>query len=268
MFKAIATDLDGTLLDSNKKISEYSIKTLEKACKKGIEFIVCTGRMHHSLRNILPVLPFCRFVISSMGAEIYENNKRIYYRPLEKEYADILVDYALKNDIHMNLYINDVLYTNKMDKYAEQYYRDSSSMALEIKGDVKEFFDGKATSKIVYIGEPEDMEKHSAEIEKILGRKVNICASNKRYIECSSLNAQKDLAIKYVLDKLGIGLDELIVFGDSGNDVVMLKNTGFSVCVGNGWDEAKAASDIVVESNDDDGVARTVERLILKEEEL
>ena len=62
---------------------------------------------------------------------------------------------------------------------------------------------------------------------------------------------------------LNLKKEDLIVFGDSGNDVSMLKNTGFSCCVANGWDEAKEASNLIVESNDNDGVARTVERLIL-----
>ena len=93
MFKLIASDLDGTLLKNNAAISQYSVSILEAAAQAGIPFIICTGRMYDSLKEILPALPFCRYAITSMGAEIYDNfeKKRIYSKPLEHEYAEVLI---------------------------------------------------------------------------------------------------------------------------------------------------------------------------------
>jgi Cof subfamily protein (haloacid dehalogenase superfamily) len=266
MFKVIATDLDGTLLDSEQKVSAYTVETLKKACEMGVEFIVCTGRMYDSIGFLLPDIPFCRYAITSMGAEIYDNfeKKRIYECPLEEEHTMMLAQYALEHNVHMNIYIDNVLYTNIMDKYAERYYRETTTMAKLIEGDVLEFLKGKRLSKLIFIGEEEDIAEHSKAVHAMLDGKVNICASQKRYVECSHLNAQKDITLNAFIERLGYRRDELIVFGDSGNDVSMLENTGFSVCVGNGWQEAKKISNLVVESNDNDGVARTVERLIIK----
>jgi Cof subfamily protein (haloacid dehalogenase superfamily) len=201
-----------------------------------------------------------------MGAEIYDafENKRIYSRPLENEHTLAIAEYALKNNIHMNIYIDDVLYTNSLDKYSERYFKETGAMAKQIDGDVMKFLEGKGLSKLVYIGEDDVIAEHYKEVEKMVGGKVNICASFKRYVECSHIEAQKDITLNRFIEELGIRKDELIVFGDSGNDVSMLKNTGFSCAVANGWPETKKAADIIVESNDNDGVARTVERLILK----
>ena len=126
-----------------------------------------------------------------------------------------------------------------------------------------EFIKGKKLSKILFISEPEVAKQHFENMQKMFGDKLNICASHPRYVEMSHIDAQKDKALLVLLDMLNIKKEELIVFGDSGNDVSMLKNTGYSCSVANGWDEAKEASDLIVESNDDDGVAKCVERLIL-----
>ncbi len=265
MFKIIASDLDGTLLNSNQQISDYTVNTLKEAYDKGIDFIVCTGRMYDSMSFLLPKLTFCRYAITSMGAEVYDNfeKKLIYERPMEEKHVLEIAEYALKNNIHMNLYVENVLYTNSLDKYSEKYYKDTTSMAKLVEGDVLEFLKGKKLSKLVFIGEPEDMPQHFEYFEKKLGGQLNICASFRHYVEFSHIDAQKDITLNKFIESLGYKRDELIVFGDSGNDISMLKNTGFSVCVGNGWDEAKKESNLICESNDNDGVAKTVERLIL-----
>ncbi len=267
MFKLIASDLDGTLLDSNKKISPYSCAVLKQAYEQGYEFIICTGRMYDSLKHILPDIPFCRYAIVNMGADIYDNftHEHIYSRPLEEEYAHVLVDYAIEHSIHMQVYIDNVLYVNCLDKYSDQYFADTGSASHKIEGDMHEFIRGRKISKMIFIGEPEDIAVHDARVREMLGGKINICASSKTYVECSSLTAQKHIALNYLVEKLGHTRDELIVFGDSGNDVAMLENTGFPVCVGNGWEEAKRVSKLIVESNDNDGVAKTIKRLMLKE---
>jgi len=270
MFKVIATDLDGTLLRKDKTISEYTGAVLAEAVKKGTELIICSGRMYDSMKYIVPQLPFCHYAISSMGADIYDNytKERIYSKPLEGEYTEQLVAYGLENGLHMNIYIDDVLYANSYDKYAETYFRETTSKAIELDCDTLEFVKGKALSKLVFIDEPEKIKPHYEAICNRFSGKINICASDKRYVECSSIMAQKDITLNAFIKKLGYTRDELIVFGDSGNDVSMLKNTGFSVCVGNGWQEAKSVSHLIVESNKNDGVARTVSRLILKNTEV
>ncbi len=265
MFKLIATDLDGTLLTDERKITQYTKDILKQAVDKGVDFVICTGRMYDSLKYILPELPFCRYAITCMGAEIYDNfeKKCIYEKSIPEEYAQIMARYALAKNIHMNIYIDNILYTNSLDKYSLRYFEETTSMATQIEGDVLEFIKGKKISKLIYIGEPEDMEISGREITDLLCGKVNICASNKRYVEMSAIDAQKDITLNLLAEKLNVERKEMIVFGDSGNDMAMLKNTGFSVCVGNGWPEAKSVSNIIVESNNDDGVAKTVKRLIL-----
>ncbi len=266
MFKVIASDLDGTLLNSDKDISDYTLKTLEEAYKNGIDFIVCTGRLYKSMEFLLPKLTFCRYSITSMGAEIYDNfqKKLIYERPMEEEHVLKIVEYGLKNNVHMNIYINNELYTNSLDKYSEKYFKDTTTQALLIEGDVLEFVKGKKLSKLIFIGEEEDMPSHFEKMRETFGGSLNICASFRHYVEFSHIEAQKDITLNKFIESLGHKRDELIVFGDSGNDVSMLKNTGFSVTVGNGWDEAKRVSNLICESNDNDGVAKTVKRLVLR----
>lgn len=264
MFKLIASDLDGTLLNSNKDISDYSIKVLKEAQGKGVDFAVCTGRMYGSMEYLMPKLTFSKYSINIMGAEIYNNftKERIYFRPLEDEHAMAIAKYAMDNKVHMNLYIDNVLYTNFDDEFRHWYHQETTSLGIVVE-DIIEFIKGKKLSKILFISEPDEAKKHFENMQKMFGEELNICASHPRYVEFSHIDAQKDKTLLVLLDMLNIKKEELIVFGDSGNDVSMLKNTGYSCCVANGWDEAKQASDLIIESNDDDGVAKTVEKLIL-----
>ena len=267
MFHAIVTDLDGTLLQSDRTLSDYTVQTLERACRQGATLIVSTGRMYDSLKCILPRLPFCRYAVTTMGAELYDtqSGQLLESVPLEEAYTEALVAYGLAHNIHMNLYIDNVLYTNSMDKYAQQYFRITTTMAKLVEGDVQAFVRGKKLAKLVFIGEEEEIAVHNKAIRELLGGKINICASSRMYVECSSLRAQKHLMLDRLLKQLSIKKEETLVFGDSGNDVTMLSSIGFSVCVANGWEEAKAVSRLLCESNDDDGVARTVAILLLKE---
>ena len=264
MFKLIASDLDGTLLNSNKEISDYSIKVLKEAQEKGVDFAVCTGRMYGSMEYLMPKLTFSKYSINIMGAEIYNNftKERIYFRPLEDEHVEKIVRYATDNKVHMNVYIDNVLYTNFDDEFRHWYHKETTSLGIVVDNMI-EFVKGKKLSKIVFISQPEDAKRHFENMQQILGNSLNICASHPRYVEMSHIDAQKDKTLLVLLDMLNIKKEELIVFGDSGNDISMLKNTGYSCCVANGWDEAKQASDLIIESNDDDGVAKTVEKLIL-----
>lgn len=265
MFKLIASDLDGTLLKNDKTISEYSASVLRAAAQAGVPFIICTGRMYDSLKEILPTLPFCQYAITCMGAEIYDNfeKKRIYSKPLEHEYARELIAYAQKNNVHMQLYIDDILYTSAMDEYTDLYLKNTTSLGRLIDGDIFEFIKGKDISKILYMGQPEDIARHSQAVSALLNGKIRSVSSDPMFAEFASLNAGKDTALKALCLHLNVKMDELIVFGDSGNDIDMLQNTGFSCAVANAWDEAKKAANILIESNENDGVAKTVRRLIL-----
>lgn len=268
MFKIIATDLDGTLLRQDGSVSEYTQKILAEAAQKGVETIICTGRMFTALRGVLPQVPFCRYAITIMGAEIYDikEKKKIFSMPLEDENVEFLLQYGYENNLHTHIYIDDVLYVNAMDKYTEYYTKHSTSIANLLKEDMRQFAKGKKLSKILFMAEADEVKVHLARLKKLKGEKINFCASDPTYLECSSIKAQKDITLNYFIEQLGIKRDELIVFGDSGNDISMLKNTGFSCAMANGWPEAKEVADLVVESNEEDGVAKTVERLILNGE--
>lgn len=267
MFKAIAVDLDGTLLHNDRTISAYTKDVLARAVNAGTEFIICTGRMYDSLKTILPQLPFCHYAITCMGAEVYDTrtNERVISHPMEQAYAETLVAYAQETHTHIQLYSHNILYTNSLDKYSDRYFIETTSQARGIDGDVMTFAKTNEFSKMILIDEEDRIPEHRERVQALLGGKLNICASCTRYVECSSLTATKDGTLNDLMASLGIARNELIVFGDSGNDVSMLANTGFSCAVANGWESAKKVSNLIVESNENDGVARTVARLILKE---
>ena len=98
MFKLIASDLDGTLLDSRLEVSDETVKVLNRAYEKGVDFVICTGRMYDSLKYILPKVPFCRYAITCMGAEIYDNFEKKRIRD-ESEIGIIILANRLRTNV-------------------------------------------------------------------------------------------------------------------------------------------------------------------------
>ncbi len=269
MFKIIASDMDGTLLTNDKKIMPQTIKVLNKASKKGCEFVICTGRMFASVKQFLPQLPFCNYAVCCNGAEIYDAKtlKRIHFSPMNSDDVFSIAQFAQDRDLHLHLYADDILYTNKIDELSQFYFKNTRTTGVLIKEPLEEFVQKKQFAKVLLLINPEDNLLLTQELEKIAGQNVNISSSSGFLIEATDKNVGKDTALKHIAKLLDVKMEEIIVFGDSGNDTPMLENTGFSCVVANAGEKQKQIADLIVESNEHQGVAKTVNRLILNNEE-
>ncbi|MGX6592294.1 HAD family hydrolase [Cetobacterium ceti] len=256
--KAVALDLDGTLLNSKKEVTEKTMKVLKQLKNNGILIIISTGRPYSSIKNLLKELGIEGMVICYNGAKVvnFENDSTIFEIPLEEEYVKRLIEISREEKVHLNLYQDDIWYVEDDENAESQKYKLLTKLIPQKKD--FESFDSYEMTKTLYVGE----NKKLKEIEKILkeefGNEVYLAFSQKFLLEILNKKVNKGSALLYVLEQYGISKDECMAFGDAINDIEMLTCVKYGIAMGNAMDEVKKIARDITKSNDEDGVAKYI----------
>ena len=254
--KLLLFDLDGTLLCSNKTISERTHSALMACRKKGILIGVSTSRGEQNSLTFLDKLN-PDILISSGGALVKRGEKYIYSSEMTPKETRQMIARARKicgDDCEITVDTIDKHFWNyKIDpKTQDQTWGDS------IYSDFNTF-DLPALKICVEILDDEN----AKELKAALPKYDCIRFSDGFWYKFTKAGVTKEKAIHKVCEALGIRLDDIIAFGDDYADIGMLKLCGLGVAMGNAIDEVKLVSDIVIGSNDEDGIAEYIEREFL-----
>ncbi|ACZ00646.1 Cof-type HAD-IIB family hydrolase [Streptobacillus moniliformis] len=266
MYKAVVTDLDGTLLNSSHKVSEYSKKVIKKFVEKGYKFYIATGRLHASTKEIADSIGVKIPLITVNGTRILdENGNEIYNNTLSFETVKKIASLDYKScgeDLLINGYFRNVWLVT--DKKAEEYYRKERPDKPYFPNTVsEEEFMSKTFNKMHFIGNHESLLKLREKILKEIDEDLNVVFVGNTCLEIFNKDANKAKAAKFVLEKDGIKLSEAIAFGDSLNDYEMLKEVGKGFLMGNAIYLLKemAPELEIIETNDNDGEAKKIEEI-------
>lgn len=266
----IVLDLDGTLLTSEKTISERNYTALEQAAKRGVHIVPSTGRFYDGMPQVVRDLPFVRYVISINGAEIYDvRTRKVLYSsqiPMEQaeEVFDVLDTLPVVYDCFQNgwAWMAKEMY-NTVDRYI------SDPTVLEMVQRLRTPVDGFRTWVRAHgIGVQKiqmffaDMDARAAAMSMLRYQfpDLNVTSSITNNIELNSPNAHKGAALLELCRQLGVDVRAVMAFGDGLNDVTMLRTAGIGVSMKNADVEVKAAADYVTDTNDNDGVAKAIWR--------
>lgn len=266
-YRIVSTDFDDTLLKDDGTISPYTKKVIEKYIAAGGVFMINTGRMIASIVKRAKDLNLKGKVVGYQGAMIYDldNEKIIYHNPIDYKTAYELIKKmeAVKSVLH--IYIDDVLYYKKVSEFSKAYENVSNVQGVELNEDLSEYVlkNKSSVTKILLCAEPDKVKGLIKETEEEFKDKIYCCCSKPFFFEALKGDSNKGLACKFIADSLNIDMAEVLAFGDGINDIPMLKMAGLSFAVENASEEAKAAADFVCESNNNDGVAKTVEKYCL-----
>ena len=275
--KMIAVDLDGTLFTSSKEILPETLSALERASAMGIEIVPATGRPFHGVSEKVTELEFVNYILTCNGAAIY--NRRtgecLYEQPMSWEKgAEILT--ALKGlNISIDAFINGYSYKersqiNFIDSLAlSQVMKDYIKKTRLYVDDLIEFVSSEKYSvqKITlnFAKNPDgtslDRDETKARLDKISDIAVVSGGDNNLEITESTIN--KGISLVNFGKRLGIDRSQIMAFGDSGNDLEMLKAAGFGVAMGNSEKAVHDIADYVTLSNNDNGIGDAIEKLIL-----
>ncbi len=287
MYKLIAIDLDGTLLNSYGQISEKNRNALNKAKEHNAEIIIASGRTTDSVRNIANDIGAKSYIICGNGSLIYDLQKEeiIYDKFIDKKKALQIIEICEQNSIYYNIYTENMVITKTLNNNVLFYYQENAS---------------KPDNKKTKINIVQDIYKYVEELENQHILKITISDSNSiifngiirklrnikdidvldvahmsrkiiktgteetvieyYYTEITSKNVDKWYAIEYLMDKLNIQRQEVMAIGDNVNDKMMIENAGCGVAMGNSAPYIKESADIVVSNNNEDGVAEVIEQ--------
>lgn len=259
--RLFAFDLDGTLLDSHKKLSNANLEALKEIQESGAVVAFASGRLGSSM---------CKYcsedleisMLTLNGAAVYKgkdlSSQLIFEAPLDSGYADFLLSYAQNQNFALNYYINEKLYTLKRPEnkpWNDLYYQQTSTDFIFL-----ETFDqlsGCRPSKILFVGDSSELDKQEAYFRSLWKDSIYICRTWDHYLEFMNPLANKGTGLKILAQAHGIDLSQTVAFGDAENDIPMLEAAGMGIAMGNAPDKVKeVASKVSSWSNDEDAIAR------------
>ncbi|WP_297598400.1 Cof-type HAD-IIB family hydrolase [uncultured Cetobacterium sp.] len=262
MIKAIALDLDGTLLNSKKELSEENKKILYKFYKKKCEIIIVTGRSYNATKLVVEELGFPLTAICYNGAKIIDTEKEdvIFEKPLDEHIVKKLIKLSRETKIHLNLYQDEKWYVENIKNWQTDYYKKATKLSPEEKDFCT--FETYLMTKALFIDENVELKKLEKLIKEYLKLDVYLAFSQERYLEVLDKEVNKGLALEKILKSKGVSLDECIAFGDAGNDMEMISMVKYGVAMGNASQELKDKASYITDINDENGVAKFLEKFL------
>ncbi len=258
--KLIAIDIDRTLLSSNHTVSIETRRYLKDLVAAGHIVVIATGRILSSARAIKEELGLDISYVGCNGATLYDHiNKRIVADALDRSVVEKILDVLQKHDIYHHYYTEDTIYANRLEHIAARFkaYNDGATVKhikdVIVTPDLKQTLDGNIVYKFGMFDDGSfDLAAVVADIEQIDG--VFLVYSNIGLLDIVKNGTSKWTAIKHLMDLHGVAKADVIAFGDSPNDIEMIKNAGIGVAMGNAVDSVKAVADRQTLTSDEDGV--------------
>ena len=285
MYKLIAIDLDGTLLNSYGQISEKNKESLKQAQSNGAEIVLSSGRSSSSVINFANDIGNCKYVICGNGSLIYDlqKNEIIYDKFIDIKKALQIIQICEQNSIYYNVYTETMVIAKTLENNVLFYHQenankpDSKKTKINLVSNIYDYvkdlknenilkFTISDKSSIIF----NSIIKKFREIKNIdvldvarMTRKIIKSGTEEvsleyYYTEITSEGVDKWNAIEWLAGKLDIEQNEIMAIGDNVNDKLMIENAGMGVAMGNSSPDIKEIADKVVADNNQDGVAEAV----------
>ena len=290
MYKLITIDLDGTLLNRYGEVTEYTKNVIKRTTDKGVLVVLASGRISESVLTIAKEIGANKYYISGNGSVLYDMQKDeiIYENYLNKEKVLEIIELCDKNSIYYNIYTENAVLAKSLNYNVAFYNYENTKKSSDKKTDINIVEDMysyiknsninkflKITicdeSKIVFssiikkIKNIEDIDV--LEVSHMSQKKIKTGTKEVEvgyfYTEVSSKNVDKWFAIEKVMQIENIKKEEVMALGDNNNDIIMIKNAGLGVAMGHSNDEVKKVADYITENNNEDGVAKAIEKYVL-----
>lgn len=270
----VFSDMDGTFLTTDKRISDIAWRALDALAQRGIPFVPCTGRPMSGLPAELLAHPAVHHAISANGASVFEldgsggdidDAHLIHSVPLGAERALAVWDIVRGRDATFDIFAGGRTYLARalFDRLPD-IIPDKATLKLiqQVRTPVDESPEqtierAPAIERVgIYWHDTRDRDEILAGLAAIPD--IVVTRSHPTNIEIMAEGATKGTALAWLCNHLGIDARGALAFGDSLNDIPMLEAAGAGVAVGNAEPEVRAAADLVVAENDEDGAAREI----------
>jgi len=272
-YKLLSLDLDKTLLDNNHKITKRNYNALKKCHEMGIHIILASGREVETINRYSDVLGIYDPIIACVGAIICgekRDGKRelLYHQPLPIGIVDQVMEFTLSRNWCLTVHYPDKILALEQNKYTDIYHNQTGA-TFTFVDDFYNIISGTQPTKLIIVVDAENRENVYQQFLKKWSSKANITKTNPEYVEINTKGVDKGIALNELCKILKVPLSKTMAFGDNYSDLPMLAVSGGKVLVENASDDIKSElknrfSDLIIApSNEDDGVAKIIEELIL-----
>ncbi len=251
MYKIIASDLDETLLQSDKHVSQKDIETIRNL-DEDIRFVVCTGRGFASVQGTLKEIGLHdkqnEYTISYNGGIITENkgNKIIYCKGLTHEEAEMLFNIGLKYDVCIHVYTVSTSHVYRLTEDEKEYLNGRQELTILDEPNISSI--NEQIMKILFCNtDMEYLKKIEQEIN--LNDRFSISYSAGRYLEFNPAGIDKGVGLENLARLLKIDMKDTIAVGDNVNDLPMIKKAGLGIGVSNVYEGIRKDCDVILESD-------------------
>lgn len=269
--KLLALDLDGTLTNSEKHVSQKNRDYIRRAQEKGIKVILASGRPVIGIKGVADELDLWTmggYILAYNGGHIIDckTGEDLVKRTIPMEYVHDICDVIHRFPVYPLCY-NDigVICENDTDRYVhKEGYNNSIPI---IKVDSLEAQITEPVVKFMVVGDPEQLMHAHRYLRKKFEGKLNVFFSEPYFMEITPLGIEKASALARLSEILGTTAEQMMACGDGLNDIPMLEYAGLSVAMRNAYEETQKVADyITAGTNEEDGVAEAIQRFILGDE--
>jgi Cof subfamily protein (haloacid dehalogenase superfamily) len=260
----VAIDLDGTLLRSDKQVTQHTAAMIQAVQARGVRVVLASARPPRTCRELHQRLGLDTYQINYNGALIQDvaGDRAWYHRPLACGSVRRIVQYARRcePEVTISLEVQDQWHTDRVDStWMTESARHEQPHRL---APLSRLLDGPVT-KCMLLAEPERLAPVHQAIRRRFGWRVRIHVSDHHLIQIVHPRVDKARALKRLARHYGIPRAAVMALGDAPNDAGMLRWAGLGVAVDNAWPQVQAAADVLTASNDHEGVAQALERYVL-----
>ena len=264
--KLIAMDLDGTLNNDEKRITSKTREALMQAQRQGIRLALASARPSPGLykeRDILRLQEYGGILMSYNGGRIVDaaSGEVLFETAMDLQQTKQVLRFLKQLPVTPILDDGVRFYVTDANGYKVDYECKNNGMECAVVADLEQFLSFTPV-KILMSVQPAQLLQVQREIAAFLPESLAVVQTAPFYLEVIPKSINKGQGIRDICALLGIGLENVIAFGDAANDIPMLQAAGLGVAMGNAPEEVKAAADMVTLSNNDDGIATALELLL------
>lgn len=266
MLQAVVFDLDDTLLRGDRTISDFTIGVLRQAARRGVHVIPASGRAKESMAHYVDQIGCASAYIACNGSELWSADHRLLQQMvMSPALARECVAFGQSHGCYTHFYRGKYFYYHKQGSYAEEYAASSALTPMWVE-DLEAALT-EDTVKVLLMDDPASIRQLIPLAAHQFDGRLTVTSSKPIFLEMNPFGATKGNALTEAARLLGFDLKHTAAFGDGQNDLPMLEIAGHAFAMANAQPEVHARIPRCCPSNEDDGVAHTLQIMLTEEEQ-
>jgi Cof subfamily protein (haloacid dehalogenase superfamily) len=266
MYKILALDLDGTLLNEEHRITKKAEEGIEKLKDIGVKIILVSGREAGSVVTYSKELGLNECIVGFNGGIVTNNSgeKILFQRNIDEKVVKHVIESCEEKGLYNILFVHNNLYVSNYDDERYELFKKYTTSEIYAVGDLMEFVIENRLfakmGKMLQVGTYEELVDFKKGIDDIYSDKVNSQFSLPFFLEIYNSNVSKGRALKEIAENYNIDREDIIAIGDGENDISMIKYAGVGIAMENAPLHVRKEADFVTKSNFEEGVNYAIEK--------